>query len=52
MDIIKVKCDPHSADVEIDSGAGVYDDGKNKSLSVVLEEFNDWPAVYGSVACS
>jgi hypothetical protein len=37
MDIIKVKGDLHSADVEMDSGAGVYDDGKNKSLSIKLK---------------
>jgi len=40
--------DLHSADVEIYSGAGVYD-GNNKSLSIKLKEFTDWLAVLSSI---
>jgi hypothetical protein len=44
-----VKCDLQSADVEMDSGACLYDDGKNKSLSILLNEFTDWLAVLSSI---
>jgi hypothetical protein len=44
-----VKCDLQSADVEMDSGACLYDDGKNKSLSIILNEFTDWLAVLSSI---
>ena len=49
MEIIKAKCDLHSAGVEMNSGDGVYGDGKNKSLSVILKEFTVWLAVLSSI---
>jgi hypothetical protein len=49
MEIIKVKRDLHSDDVEMDSGAEVYDDRKNKSPSIIIKEFIDWLAVLSSI---
>ena len=49
MDLIKVKCDLHSADVEIDGGADVYNDRMNKSLSIKFKEFIYWLPALSSI---